>query len=44
MEEREYDLQTGQELRIEIGFDQKLSIILEIGRAEKFGEELPVGS
>lgn len=43
METREYDLQIGQELRIEIAFDQKITITLELGRAEKFGQEFPVG-
>jgi len=44
MEEREFELQIGQELRIEIFFEQSLSVLLELGRAEKFGEELPAGN
>ena len=43
METKEFDLQIGQELRIELNFDQKISIMLELGRAEKFGQEFPVG-
>ena len=43
METKEFDLQIGQELRIELNFDQKVSIMLELGRAEKFGQEFPVG-
>lgn len=43
MEAKEYDLQSGQELRIELDFDQEVTIVLEIGRAEKFGQEFPVG-
>lgn len=43
METREFNLQSGQELRIELNLDQKISIMLEMGSAEKFGQEFPVG-
>lgn len=44
MEEKDIDLQPGQELRIEVNFEQTLFITLDAGKAEIFGQELPVGT
>mmetsp|Transcript_27525 Transcript_27525/g.49626 ORF Transcript_27525/g.49626 Transcript_27525/m.49626 type:complete len:418 (-) Transcript_27525:3398-4651(-) len=44
MEEKEVVLRQGCEVRIELLFEQELKVFLESGKAERFGEELPLGT